>query len=114
PASTRSSAARAGRPAAAAWRGSGRAMFNAMPRAFWIVLALVGAGLILLILGREDGAGYDFGNDAVGRTLYLGIWGAVVAASILGSGMRLGQVARSLAGWLLIVLALVAGYQYRY
>ena len=89
-------------------------MFSAVPRLVWIVLALIGAGLILLILGREEGAPFDFGNDVVGRTLYLGLWGGVVAAGILGSGMRLGQVARSLAGWLLIVLVLVAGYQYRY
>lgn len=85
-----------------------------MSRLAWIAVAVAGAGLIWLLLGSSSDDGFSFGGDAAARTLYLGIWGAVVAAGILGSGMRLGYVARSLAVWLLIVLALIAGYQYRY
>lgn len=82
-------------------------------RFFWIVMAAIGGGLILLLLSDRGGNSFG-GSDELGRTLYLGIWGAVIAAGILGSGMRFGYVARSLALWLLVVLLFVAGYQYRY
>ena len=83
-------------------------------RFFWIIMAAIGGGLIVLVLRDSGDDSFGIGNDGLGRTLYLGIWGAVLAAGILGSGMRLGQIARSLALWALIILALVAGYQYRY
>jgi aspartyl protease family protein len=83
-------------------------------RFFWIVMAAIGGALIVLLLRDSGGEGFAFGNDQLGRTFYLGIWGAVIAAGILGSGMRLGYVARSLALWLLVVMVLIAGYQYRY
>ncbi|HWK63340.1 MAG TPA: TIGR02281 family clan AA aspartic protease [Rhizobiaceae bacterium] len=80
---------------------------------FCVVMAAIGGGLILLLLSDKTDAPFS-GNDELGRALYLGIWGMVIAAGILGSGMRLGYVARSLALWLLVALLLVAGYQYRY
>ena len=85
-----------------------------MSRFLWIILAVISGGLILLILNDTAGEPFGIANDTFGRTLYFGIWGTVVAAGILGSGMRLGYVARSLALWTLLVLCLVAGYQYRY
>lgn len=83
-------------------------------RALWVILAIIGAGLIVLVLNHEQGSTLGLDNDAFGHALYLGIWAAVVAAGILGSGMRLGDAARTLAIWMVIILALVAGYQYRY
>jgi aspartyl protease family protein len=82
-------------------------------RLFWIGMAAIGGALILLLLSSETGDSLGGGDD-LARVLYLGIWGTVIAAGILGSGMRLGYVARSLASWMLIALILVAGYQYRY
>jgi aspartyl protease family protein len=85
-----------------------------MSRLLWIILAIIGGGLILLVLNDSGGETFGIANDAFGQTLYFGIWGTVVAAGILGSGMRLGYVARSLALWVLLVLVLIAGHQYRY
>ncbi|TKT79157.1 TIGR02281 family clan AA aspartic protease [Aquamicrobium sp. LC103] len=85
-----------------------------MNRFLWVILAIIGIGLILLVANDESGSVFGFGTDQFGRMLYLGVFGAVIAAGILGSGMRFGHVARSLAVWLLIILALVTGYQYRY
>jgi aspartyl protease family protein len=85
-----------------------------MSRFLWIILAVIGGGLILLVLNDSGGKTFGITNDTFGQTLYFGIWGTVVAAGILGSGMRLGYVARSLALWILLILALIAGYQYRY
>jgi aspartyl protease family protein len=83
-------------------------------RLLWIVLAVIGGGLILLVLNNSSGETLGITNDAFGQTLYLGVWGTVIAAGILGSGMRLALVARSLALWMLLALCLIAGYQYRY
>lgn len=85
-----------------------------MNRFLWIVLAVMGGGLIVLVLNDDAGETFGITNDMFGQTLYLGIWGAVVAAGILGSGMRLGYIARSLALWMLVILVFIAGYQYRY
>jgi aspartyl protease family protein len=38
----------------------------------------------------------------------------VVAVGLLGSGRRFGDMARNLGLWLVVILGLVAGYQYRY
>lgn len=81
-------------------------------RFIWIVLALIAAAAIFLV--ARDTMSPAGASDDLGRLLYLGILGLVLAAGILGSRRRLGETARSLALWALIVLALVAGYQYRY
>lgn len=82
-------------------------------RLFWIGMAAIGGALILLLLSSGTGESVGDGDD-IGRFVYLGIWGTVLAAGILGSGMRLGYIARSLGLWMLVALILVAGYQYRY
>lgn len=83
-------------------------------RGFWIIAALIGVGLILLIVNDTSGQTFGLPNSTFANMLYLGIWAGVLAVAILGSGQRLGDAARNLALWLLIALVLVAGYQYRY
>ncbi len=85
-----------------------------MARSLWIGIAVVGGGLLLYLLVSNGSASLTETGDEVSRALYLGLWGAVLAAGILGSGLRLSYVARSLALWLVVILALVASYQYRY
>src|SRR4051812_17117469 len=85
-----------------------------MARSLWIGNAVVGGGLLLYLLVSNGSASLTETGDEVSRALYLGLWGAVLAAGILGSGLRLSYVARSLALWLIVILALVASYQYRY
>ena len=82
-------------------------------RLLWIIMAVIGGGLILLIANDSSGA-LGISSNAAGQILYLGVWAAVIAAGILGSGRRLGDVARMLGIWVLLILVLVAGYQYRY
>ena len=77
-------------------------------------MAAIGIGLILLIASDTTGGGFGTSSNRVGQALYLGIWGLVLAAGILGSGRRLGDIARSLGLWVLAILALIAVYQYRY
>lgn len=85
-----------------------------MPRLFWIAMALIGGGLILLVLNHEGGSTLGLDNDVFASTLYLGILGLVLGAGVFAYGQSLGHVARNLAAWLAIILVLVAGYQYRY
>jgi len=81
---------------------------------FWLVMAVIGGGLILLVVNDSSDQSLGFSSDKVGNALYLGVWGTVIAAGILGSGRRLGDIARSLGLWALLILAFVAVYQYRY
>lgn len=83
-------------------------------RFLWIVLAMIGAAAIFLMARDSISPTAWADGDGLGRGLYLGILAVVVAAGIVGSGRRFGDVARSLALWTLIALVLVAGYQYRY
>ena len=81
---------------------------------FWFAIGALALGLVLLLSSGDTSTIFGMGDDSFARILYLGVLGAVIAAGIVGSGMRFGHVARTMAVWLLILLALMAGYQYRY
>jgi len=81
-------------------------------RGFWLVLAAIAVGLVFLVATQEPGFGGE--GDRYARVIGLSILGTVIAVGILGSRRRLGAVARGLAAWAAIILALMAGYQYRY
>lgn len=85
-----------------------------MSRPLLIILGIIGAGLLVLIVNHDAGTSLGMENDSFASLLYLGAWGLVLSAAIFGGGMRLAHVARDLVLWLFIILALVAGYQYRY
>ncbi len=85
-----------------------------MSRFLWIILAIIGAGLIFLVVNHDAGTTFGLQNEAFAQTLYLGVWGIVLAAAILGSRIRFGEAARNIAIWLAIALVLMTGYQYRY
>jgi aspartyl protease family protein len=85
-----------------------------MGRLFWLVMALIGGGLILLIANHESGRVFGLPTETFGSALYLGVWGLVIAVFIIASGFNTGAFVRNLAVWTLILLVLVAGYQYRY
>ena len=85
-----------------------------MRRLFWIVLAAIGLGLVLLMAAGDSGTVLGLQDDAFASTLYYGVWGLVVAAALLGSGLRFGHAVRTMAIWLAAILALMAAYQYRY
>lgn len=81
-------------------------------RFLWVILALVGLGAAFLI-GHELLSDTGTIDDRLGQGIYLTILGLVIAAGIFGR-RRFSETARALGLWLLIVLVLVAGYQYRY
>jgi aspartyl protease family protein len=85
-----------------------------MGRLFWIIIAIMALGLVALIATGDSGTLFGLDGDSFARTLYLGLLGAVVAVGLLGSGQRFGPMARTLAIWLVIIMTLMVGYQYRY
>jgi aspartyl protease family protein len=85
-----------------------------MGRLLWIIIALIGATLLLLIANNDSGSTLGIQNDDFARFAYMSIWGVVLGSALLGSGIPLGHFLRSIAIWIIIILALVAGYQYRY
>jgi aspartyl protease family protein len=73
-------------------------------------------GLALILLNYNDSAGKTFGiaNEDFGQLIWLGTFAVVIGAFVLRSGRPLGTLARHLGSWVVIVLMLIAGYQYRY
>jgi aspartyl protease family protein len=83
-------------------------------RFFWIGIAILAVGLIVLVATGSGGQVLGLDTDSFGNLVYLAVLGALVASGILASGQRFGQTVRTLAVWLLVVLVFMAGYEYRY
>jgi aspartyl protease family protein len=83
-------------------------------RLLWFLLAVIGVALILLVANNDAGSTFGIDNDTFGRGVYLALWGLVIAAAVIGSRHAVGNAMRHLAVWVLVILVLVAGYQYRY
>ncbi|MFP1633347.1 TIGR02281 family clan AA aspartic protease [Zhengella sp. ZM62] len=85
-----------------------------MNRLFWFLIAGIVAALGWLLMTGESGSVFGLDNDRFARLVYLGLLGIAIGAVVLRSAGRFSNVARSIAIWLAIALALVAGYQYRF
>ncbi|BBD38439.1 aspartic protease [Aminobacter sp. Y103A] len=85
-----------------------------MSRLYWVVIAVLGGGLLLLLLNHSSGETLGLNNDSFGQLIYAGALLLVISAGVLRRGTRFGETVRSLAMWVVIVLVFVAGYQYRY
>lgn len=85
-----------------------------MNAVFWLLIALVGGGLALLL--ANDSAGQTFGmdNGDFAQMISLGAFGILVGTGLLSRRVPLSETARNIALWLLAAVVLVAGYQYRY
>ena len=83
-------------------------------RALWIVFGIIGFGLLMLLINHNSGETFGLPNDSFASALYLGVWGAVVAAAVVGSGQRLGELARNALIWLIVILILCTVYVYRF
>jgi len=85
-----------------------------MSRLFWVLMAVIGGGLALLLLNHDSGTTFGIANDDFAQMIWLGAIGVVIAAGLFRRGATGGAGLRAAALWLLILLALVGGYQYRY
>ncbi|MCJ8518111.1 aspartyl protease family protein [Pseudorhizobium tarimense] len=79
------------------------------------VLLVLGAGLALLVFNHDSGQTFGMANEDFGRMIYLlPIAGLLSAGLLAGRRGNLGQILRYIAIWLVIIMALVAVYLYRY
>jgi aspartyl protease family protein len=85
-----------------------------MNRVFWVLMILIGVGVVLLMLNDSAGSTFGVENYDFSRLIWLAALVALIGAGLLRSGRPLGTMGRSLGTWAVIVLALIAGYQYRY
>ncbi len=94
--------------------GAVRNMRWRFPQLLWLVLAVLGIGLILLVLNDEQGRTLGLENDDFANLLRAGVLLTVLSAGVVAVRGSLGEVLRNIAIWLLILLALMGGYLYRY
>lgn len=85
-----------------------------MRPSLWILLAVLGGGLLLLIVNDDSGSVFGLDNDSFARMLYLGLLVVVIGSAVLARRTPLSGMARNIAVWIAIMVALVAGHQYRY
>ncbi len=78
-----------------------------------IVLAILGFGLVVLMVNQDTGRSFGMSNDDFGNFISLLPFAAMLSVGLLASRRSLGQAVRQLLLWLLIGLALVTGYLYR-
>ncbi|KSV66518.1 MULTISPECIES: TIGR02281 family clan AA aspartic protease [unclassified Sinorhizobium] len=79
-----------------------------------ILLSILAIGLILLIVNHDAGRTMGLANDDFGRLVSLGAIATLIGAGVLQSRRRFGEGLRQVAIWLLITLALVSAYVYRF
>lgn len=79
-----------------------------------IGLAILAAGLVLLIVNHDSGETFGLANDDFGRLVSLAGITALIGAGVVASRRQMGESLRQAGIWLLILLALTAGYLYRY
>jgi aspartyl protease family protein len=77
------------------------------------VLALIAAALGILIFNHETGMSFGLPNDDFASVVYLGLFGAVVGAGVIGAHRDMSEMLRNLMIWLVIILGLLTGWLYR-
>lgn len=85
-----------------------------MGRLFWIMAAIMGGALLLLILNHDSGTVLGFESGQFGSFVVLALWGTLIASAFLARGVRLRDTLRQAVIWLSIFLVLTAGYVLRY
>ncbi|MCT9000112.1 TIGR02281 family clan AA aspartic protease [Chelativorans intermedius] len=81
---------------------------------FWILIAVLAAGLLLLIANHDSGQVFGIENDAFASLLHMSLWLSVLVVGLVFSVRRRSAAMRNFAFWLIILLVLTTGYQYRY
>lgn len=79
-----------------------------------ILLSILAIGLILLIVNHDAGRTMGLANEDFGQLVSLGAIATLIGAGILQSRRRFGEGLRQVAIWLLITLALISAYVYRF
>jgi aspartyl protease family protein len=85
-----------------------------MNRLFLLLLAIVAAGLALLLINGSAGKTFGLENDDFARLVGLSAIGVFLGAGLLSRRAAMTGVARDVAIWLAVAVALVGSYTYRF
>lgn len=83
-------------------------------RLFWLAMVVIVGGLLLLVINHDAGSVMGIGNDSFASMIQLGALALVIGAGVVFSRTSWGGSVKMIAGWLLVFLVFLAGYQYRY
>ncbi len=82
-------------------------------RLFWILIAIVSVGMILLMVTGTSGTTLGMNSDDFASTLWLAPILLLVSAGVLQSRRNLGFVFQSLLIWAAVLLVVAAAYIFR-
>lgn len=83
-------------------------------RLFWIAMVVIVGGIVLLVLNHDAGTVMGVENDVFARMVQLGALALVIGAGVVFSRTSWSSSVKMAAGWLVVLLVLIGGYQYRY
>ena len=87
---------------------------NRPPRLFfWVLIALVGAGVAALVVKVAPSAGFDMSSRGSVRLVYLVAILLFVGSAFVGRRVPAREVVRAIVGWSAILLVIVGAYAYR-
>ncbi|WP_319520423.1 TIGR02281 family clan AA aspartic protease [uncultured Martelella sp.] len=82
-------------------------------RLFWILIAIIAVGMIMLMVTGGDGNTLGLANDEFASALWLSPLLVLVAAGVLQGQRNFGYVFQSLLIWAAILLVIAAAYIFR-
>lgn len=83
------------------------------PLLLWILLAAVLVTLIVVMMPREGDVILGFDRNEFAQLSYLILLLVFIGSALLGRRLGAGEVVRSAAAWLAVLLLLVGAYAYR-
>ncbi|TPW29380.1 TIGR02281 family clan AA aspartic protease [Martelella alba] len=82
-------------------------------RLFWILIAIVVAGMILLMTIGRGGTTFGIDNEAFAQTVIFVSLLTMFASGFLHSGRKIGPMIRNLLIWAVIIVLIAAAYVFR-
>ena len=80
---------------------------------FWVLMGMIAIAVAALVFQGEAGSILGLAQGEFAHVAYLLILLVFVGSALLGRGLGAGEVLRSAAAWLAILLILVGAYAYR-
>ncbi|WP_420409758.1 TIGR02281 family clan AA aspartic protease [Hoeflea sp.] len=77
------------------------------------ILTMIAVALGVLIFNHDTGISFGLPNDDFASVVYLGLFGAVVGAGVIGAHRDIGEMFKNLMIWTVIIMGLVTGWLYR-
>jgi aspartyl protease family protein len=81
---------------------------------FWTLIGLTGLVLILLVGSGDKGTTLGFETNQFATAAVAGLWVLLLGSSVFRRGIRISQTIKHLGIWILIILALMGAYVFRF